>query len=91
MSGSEMDGPQHRVPWLGLHDSRDCLGSAGLPSQLYSNHPSGCFLNVPPLKCSVHFLSVCKLRCELLGFTNINHPQYVTSSSVSKYFSAKLQ
>lgn len=51
MSGCELDGPQHRGPWLGLHDSGNCLGSEMLPSQLYSNHPSGCFLNVLPLKC----------------------------------------
>jgi len=90
MSGCELDGPQHMVPWLGLHDSGVCLDYAVLPSQLCSNHLSGCFLNVPPLKCSVHFLSICKLHCEL-DFMNINHLQYVTCSSVSRYFTAKLQ
>jgi hypothetical protein len=89
MSGCELDGPQHRVPWLGLHDSGHRLGSAVLLSQLCSNHPSGCFLNVSTLKCSVNFLSVCKLHCQLRGFTNIDHPQYVTCSSVSRYFCAK--
>jgi len=34
MSGCELDGPQHRVPWLGLHDSGDCILQCYLPSSI---------------------------------------------------------
>jgi len=44
MSGCELDGPQHGVPCLALHDSGDGPGSAVILSQLCCNHPSGYFL-----------------------------------------------